>query len=313
MLDAQAIVRGISFDTGIMSSHLLAIIRTAPIRYKEFTIPKKSGGVRDVAQPAREVKAIQRWLIKSLTPLLPVHEATTAYRSNSSIRHNANQHIRSNFFLKIDFVDFFPSILCDDIVRHLECKCGDSFDESARRLIAHCLCWAPKRLPPLRLCIGAPSSPLVSNSILYDFDLAISKCAIERGVVYTRYADDLTFSCPDRGRLDEMLELVKSQLSELDYPKIRINPAKTVFASRKGRRVVTGIVLTPDRKLSVGRDRKKLIRAMYFRLMNNLLDEDSQERLAGMLAFVDNIEPGYSSRLARSYQSSIERRGRQGA
>ncbi len=93
MLRANDLLLQMSSDFGMLTGHLQSIVRTAPIRYKVFYIPKRSGGLREVAQPAREVKAIQRWLIKRLELLLPLHAAATAYRSGASIRNNALQHV----------------------------------------------------------------------------------------------------------------------------------------------------------------------------------------------------------------------------
>ncbi|MHC9143369.1 retron St85 family RNA-directed DNA polymerase [Pseudomonas aeruginosa] len=306
MLNAQDVIKEMSIDIGILPGHLREIIRTAPLRYKTFKIPKKNGGERDVAQPAREVKKIQRWIIKKLTPLLPIHDAVTAYRAGFSIKDNAAAHAGNNFLLKVDFKDFFPSIIRDDIERHLGKYCGKCYDSTAISLLSYCLCWAPKRMPPLRLCIGAPSSPLISNSILFDFDLAISSAAQDLGVTYTRYADDISFSTARRGDLDKMLERIKSIICSVDYPALKINPSKTVFASRKGNRIVTGLILTPDRKVSVGRERKKIARAMYHRFRCGLLSQKEQEQLAGLLAFVESIEPGFRERLKISYNSKSQ-------
>lgn len=305
MLNAQDIIKEMSIDNGILPGHLREIIKTAPLRYKVFKIPKKNGGTREVAQPAREVKKIQRWIIKKLTPLLPIHEAVTAYKAGSSIKENAAAHAGNNFLLKVDFKDFFPSIVKDDITRHLDKYCGEHYDSTAVALMSYCLCWAPKRTPPLRLCIGAPSSPLISNSILFDFDLAISKAAQECGIKYTRYADDISLSTMRRDDLDKMLDLIYSVVSSIDYPTLKINLSKTVFASRKGKKIVTGLVLTPDRKVSVGRDRKKLVRAMYHRFRCGVLPQKEQERLVGLIAFVESIEPGFRERLERSYDSKL--------
>jgi RNA-directed DNA polymerase len=303
MLNAQELVKQMSIDIGILPGHLREIIRTAPLRYKVFTIPKKNGGEREVAQPAREVKKIQRWIVQQLTPLLPIHEVTTAYRPNSSIKKNAQPHAENNFLLKLDFKNFFPSILRSDITRHLEIYCAEHYDVSAITLIAHCLCWAPKRTPPLRLCIGAPSSPLISNSILYRFDSIVFDATQKAGIKYTRYADDISISSSKRGELDKILMLIEATLQNMDYPSITINAPKTVFASRKGSRFITGIMLTPEKKLSVGRHRKKLIRAMYHRFRSGLLTEKEQARLTGLLAFVENIEPGFKARLKNSFES----------
>jgi len=131
----------------------------------------------------------------------------------------------------------------------------------------------------------------------------ISKAAQECGINYTRYADDISLSSMRRGELDKMLGLINSVVSSIDYPTLKINSSKTVFASRKGKKVVTGLVLTPDRKVSVGRDRKKLVRAMYHRFRCGVLTQKEQERLVGLIAFIESVEPGFRERLERSYDS----------
>lgn len=301
MLRANDLIEEMSGDLGILPAHLTQIIRTAPLRYKVFKIAKKKAGeFREVAQPAREVKAIQYWMIIRFGDHLPVHSAATAYSEGSSIKENARRHVASNYILKMDFRNFFPSILASDIERHLESTLHDDIDGSARSLISRVCCWAPMRTPPLRLCIGAPTSPLLSNSIMYQFDSLISQLAIVDGVEYTRYADDLTFSTKYARTLYRYKDHVARVLHELEYPRLDINSEKTVFASRASHRKVTGVVLTPTRELSLGRVRKRVIRAMFHRNLLGMLSDDEQKRLAGLLAFADSIEPGFSDRLSKA-------------
>lgn len=300
MLSQTTILQRMASDLAMLPSHLGKIIRTAPLRYKLFEIPKKSGGMREVAQPAREVKAIQRWVVREIGPRLPIHKSATAYRDGSSIRKNAEAHVSSRYMLKLDFTNFFPSILRSDLDSHLECHCSDFLDPAARQLVAHVCCWARHREPPLRLCIGAPSSPLLSNSLMFEFDSRLAALAEAEGVVYTRYADDITLSSRDRGRIDRYGEIVKELLGELHYPRLTLNETKTVRASRAGKRVVTGLVLTPEGKVSIGRDRKRLIRAMYHRSLTQELSEKEAQELSGLLAFADSIEPGFFQRLKHS-------------
>ncbi len=300
MLRASDLLTQMSSDFGMLPGHLQSIVRTAPIRYKVFYIPKRSGGLREVAQPAREVKAIQRWLMKRLEPMLPLHDAATAYRSEASIKKNALRHVESDYLLKMDFRNFFPSILMTDIVQHLEKHCGQQYDSSAVRLIAYVCTWAPKRQGPLRLCIGAPSSPLLSNSLMFDFDAQLMLAAEQDGVTYTRYADDLAFSSRTSGILANYPDLVANIAKGLDYPQLILNARKTVFASRAGRRVVTGVTLTADRRLSIGRERKREIRSMYHRSVLGRLSPDEQKELAGLIAFANDIEPGFSAWLSKS-------------
>nr|WP_256228305.1 retron St85 family RNA-directed DNA polymerase [Variovorax sp. YR750] len=287
-----------SSDFGMLPNHLQSIVRTAPIRYKVFYIPKRSGGLREVAQPAREVKAIQRWLMAHFGPLLPLHEAATAYRPGASIKNNALRHVDSDYLLKMDFRNFFPSILMTDIIRHLKIHCGQQYDASAIKLIAYVCTWAPGRQGPLRLCIGAPSSPLLSNSVMFDFDTQLSSVAAADGVRYTRYADDLALSVCRSGALKNYPSLVSKIVADLKYPQLKLNEGKTVFASRAGRRVVTGVTLTADHQLSIGRTRKREIRAMYHRMVLGKLSAEEQRELAGLIAFADDIEPGFAAWLS---------------
>ncbi len=300
VLSQSDLLHRMSRDLAMLPSHLAKIIQTAPLRYKLFEIPKKSGGMREVAQPAREVKAIQRWIIQQIGPKLPIHACATAYREGTSILQNAEAHAASRFMLKLDFTSFFPSILRSDLQLHLDRHCAEDLDLNARKLIVHVCCWARRRQPPLRLCIGAPSSPLLSNSVMFEFDSKLAELCERDGVVYTRYADDLTLSSRERGKIDRYEEVVKSIVSELQYPKLTLNDRKTVRASRAGKRVVTGLVLTPDGEISIGRERKRLIRAMYHRSLTHELSEKEAQELSGLLSFADSIEPGFSANLKRA-------------
>jgi len=89
---------------------VIRISRSAPHRYKVYDIPKRSGaGVRIIAQPSRELKAIQRSLIENVLCQLPIHDSSTAYSKGCSILNNAGQHVHNSYLLKMDFSDFFPS------------------------------------------------------------------------------------------------------------------------------------------------------------------------------------------------------------
>jgi hypothetical protein len=58
---------------------LMRIIDTAPARYKEYSIPKRNGGTRIIAQPSREVKALQRYIMRTKLIEFPIHDAATGY------------------------------------------------------------------------------------------------------------------------------------------------------------------------------------------------------------------------------------------
>jgi RNA-directed DNA polymerase len=74
---------------------LSRIIGTAPIRYKHYTIPKRRGGVRTIAQPSPEVKVIQRYLLDTKLATFPIHDAATGYVKGKNILQNAMPHQHS--------------------------------------------------------------------------------------------------------------------------------------------------------------------------------------------------------------------------
>lgn len=301
-MDETLLIRRMSADTGLLPSQVAKIVQTAPLRYKVFTIPKRQGGFRVVAQPAKEVKALQYWIIEFLRPRLPMHAAASAYNEGCSITANARVHQGANFLLKLDFEEFFPSIHASDIKQHLRTFLGNEFSSIDLDVIARVLCWVSDRRPPLKLCIGAPSSPFISNSIMCHFDEKVSTWCQARGIAFTRYADDLAFSSRRPGALKDVRPFVDAVLHDLVYPRLRVNEGKTVNASRKVRMSVTGLNITPERMLSIGRFRKRQIRAMYHRSRLGLLDEQQTLVFKGHLAFAEDVEPGFTSRLIASYE-----------
>ena len=114
------------------------------------------------------------------------------------------------------------------------------------------------------LTIGAPSSPFLSNAVLYDFDCHIDRLCTDSRVTYTRYADDLFLSTNVPNTLDNILLNIRGNLRERISPCLTINEEKTVFTSKKRKRVVTGLVLTTKEKLSIGRDKKRSIRTLVY-------------------------------------------------
>ncbi|MGH6734581.1 MAG: retron St85 family RNA-directed DNA polymerase [Methyloceanibacter sp.] len=297
------LLRMLSSETGLSHEDLQRIIRTAPSRYKVFTIKKRAGGTREIAQPARELKVLQRVLIAKILDRLPIHEAATAYRRHRSIRDNASPHSGHGPILKMDFKDFFPSIRSEDWKFYCEKHEVLTSEDAAISSLILFRRARGERL--LKLSIGAPSSPSLSNVLMYEFDEIVTKEAVRRGIAYTRYADDLTFSGQRIGMLRDMIHVVEKATHALTHPKLRVNDQKTTFVTTKFRRTVTGVILTNDGLLSLGRDRKRKLSAQVHRASLNQLSPEQLQILAGYLAFANVIEPTFLDRLARRYGADV--------
>lgn len=298
------IVEALAIETGMDVSLVERIMRSAPVRYKTYRIPKRTKGYREISQPAIEVKALQRGLIEILLRNLPMHEAATAYRVGMSIKDNALRHAGDGPILKMDFKDFFPSIRSRDWLAYCK-QTGALTDPLDIYLTSMLLFQRPKDSSVLRLAVGAPSSPFLSNALMFEFDKAIAHAVAKDHVVYTRYADDLTFSARRTGYLVNVEKHVRDTLRALEYPKLTVNEDKTTRVTRKYGRKVTGLTLTNDGKVSIGNKRKRLIHAAVHHASLGKLSNASLCELKGMLGFANSAEPSFIVVLKAKYGADL--------
>lgn len=301
------IVEALAVETGMDVALVARIMRSAPVRYKTYRIPKRTTGFREISQPAVEVKALQRGLIEILLRNLPMHHAATAYRVGMSIKDNAMRHAGNGPILKMDFKDFFPSIKPRDWSAY--CKQNGVLSDSVDiHLTSLLLFQRPKGSSVLRLAIGAPSSPFLSNALMFDFDQAIAEAVAKDHVIYTRYADDLTFSAPRTGHLVNVEKIVRATLRALQYPRLAVNDDKTTRVTRKYGRKITGLTLTNDGKVSIGHERKRLIRAAVHHAALGKLSPASLGELKGLLGFANSAEPQFINTLRQRYGAELIQR-----
>lgn len=291
-------------ETGISRRDVHRIIASAPKRYKSFTIPKRDGRERLIAQPAFELKVIQRVLTSFLSSL-PVHDAAYAYVKGRSIRQNALKHVKSEYLMKLDFSDFFPSIRPVDLERVLH-KNANAISVNDFQLVYQACFWGKGGYNPSCLSIGAPSSPLISNIVMFDIDREATHIADQLGLIYTRYADDITVST--RGGQASLLTFEQRlrKLIAAGPLALTFNEGKRGIYGRGERRMVTGLVITPDGLVSIGRERKRLIRAAVNQLRKNPNDRLLM-RCKGYLAFVISAEPRFLHSMIRSYGATFIR------
>jgi retron-type reverse transcriptase len=136
---------------------------------------------------------------------------------------------------------------------------------------------------------------------MYYFDEEIKLICNDKGIKYTRYADDLTFSTNVKNVLFEMPDIVAFVLENETQGQIKINNSKTVFSSKAHNRHITGVTLTNDGKLSIGRERKRLISSMIHKFLYELLDQDDILRLQGFISYANFIEDNFYQRMCRKY------------
>ena len=286
------ILERISRDTGMSEVKIASIIGSASHLYKTYQIEKRRGGMRTIHHPTRRLKLIQRWIARNVLNQVEVSDAAKAYVSGTSISDNARPHTGARYILKVDFRDFFPSIKVADLQLRIGELGLSAFD-------VDCISRACFRFG--KLTIGAPSSPMISNIVMRETDALLIKGAASRKCYFTRYADDLTFSANCRDVLFEMVEEVRAIVGETESPKLTLHPEKTSIVSSGNRQVVTGLVLTTDGKLSLGRERKRQLRAMAHQRFLGKLSAEECAKLEGWLAYAESVEQEFVRKIRKKF------------
>lgn len=291
---------------------LFLFLHDAPRKYKVYEIPKRTSGTRTIAQPIPKLKDYQRFIVSILDEHLPIHECCMAYVRGRDIKKNAQIHAKNSFFLKMDFMDFFNSIT--PILFWKACEKQEiEFDWLDKDLLEKILFWKPSKYSKkLVLSIGAPSSPFVSNFLMYAFDLELNKFCQRNGIIYTRYADDLTFSTNTSNSLFCIPDFVRQILAQLYDQKIKINQFKTVFSSKKHNRHVTGLTINNNGNISIGRAKKRYIKHLVHSFIIENITVEDLNYLQGYLGFIQYVEPKFLSSLEQKYTKSVIQKIRSG-
>jgi len=293
---------------GLGRAEITHVIATAPARYRVYPIDKRNGGQRLIAQPSRELKAIQRYILEEKLSAFPVHQNAMAYEKGRNIYDNALVHRNANTVLKLDFKDFFPSIKVKDWETFVLSTSTPNFIiKTEIQLYSKILFWGQQRRSTIPRClsIGAPTSPLVSNILMYNFDIALSQMARDLGLSYTRYADDITISGDLTESLTKLEASARQLVRRMKSPKLEFNDEKRGLYTKGQRRMVTGLILTPTQAVSIGRERKRKISSMLHRLSLNQLDVEQKGHLKGWLGFCAANEPEFIGRLRQKYGNGV--------
>ncbi|MGJ9420765.1 retron St85 family RNA-directed DNA polymerase [Massilia sp. CMS3.1] len=301
----SVLLKQLNAATGLHPYILERLFYRSPYTYKVYPIPKRTGGFRTIAQPARETKLVQNWLLDNVYSKLPIHPCATAYRSGASIKNNASIHKESNYLVKLDFRNFFPSIKRVDLIHLLSAHLSEKYEENDIARIATISSFQPKDLSPLCLSIGAPSSPLLANAVMFEFDNLVEEWCRENSIDYSRYADDLAFSTNAKGMSPKIEGFVKESLLKISYPRLELNANKTTFLSKKHRRRVTGLILNNEGNVSLGRSRKREISSLINSFSHKSLSEEESSRLQGLLAFARDVEPLFVLSMNKKYGNDV--------
>ena len=290
-------------------------VATTVDHYTRFEIPKRSGGRRLISSPKPKMRIAQSWIAKNILDLLVPSQYAMAFRPGVSIVDNASPHLNSAIVVKLDLKDFFPSIGFTRIRGYFEYI---GFNPGIATILALISTDSPRvkltldgaskfiAMGERGLPQGACTSPALANLITTPLDgrLAGLSRALDSIWTYTRYADDLTFSCRDENAdVGRLLKAIERIVGDEGF---RINEAKTAVMRSPSRQVVTGLLVGDEIRLS-RRDLRRL-RAFLHRCEKDgmaavslAIGKDALSVARGYLAYVMMIMPDHAAELKQKH------------
>jgi retron-type reverse transcriptase len=288
------------------------------IHYVRFTVPKKSGGVRELAAPHKSLAAAQRWIFQSILQGLPTHAAAHGFVRGRSICTNAMPHVGRHTLVNADLKDFFPTITYPRVCGAFEAL-GYSpavstilallCTESPRRVVEYAgrtfyVAAGPRALPQ-----GACTSPALSNLIARRLDSRLAGIAAKLGWQYTRYADDLSFSADADVAPDKKIGYLLARIRHIAQDEgFHVNERKTRVLRRSAAMSVTGVVV--NERPGVCRRQRRRLRAILHNASRSSLAEQNRSnepqfaaKIRGQIAFVQMVNAEQGRKLAEAYDA----------
>jgi len=243
--------------------------------YKVYDVPKKSGKKRRIAQPNRELKAVQAWILRNILDKLSSSVHCKGFENGTSILDNAIPHVNSNYVLTVDLEDFFQSVKASSVYTIFR---SIGYSKNISSILTN-LCTFEGGLPQ-----GAPTSPKLANLACAKLDYRVHGYAGQKGIVYTRYADDITLSAQTAKKIYKAKQFIGTIISNEGFA---INRAKTRISGTQSQKKITGLILS-ENHVGIGRDKYREIRSKIHHLFVNRNDEYSHTN--GLLSFVYSVD-----------------------
>ena len=302
--------------------------------YRIFTIRKRPlAGTRQrfrvICVPERSLLIIQRWINSNILSKSKAHPSSTAFAPTCSIKKAAQRHCCARWLLKVDVTSFFESISEIQVYHvfhslgyqplvafELARLCTRVGSLTPRRKRAQ---WRSTRadagLPVYRnsrlghLPQGAPSSPMLANLAMLKFDAQMTELANQSGLVYSRYADDITLST-DRKDFSrgEALLVLKQVYGLMGRSGLSPNTAKTKIIPPGARKIILGLLVDGSMP-KLPREFKNNLRQHLYYLLDPRIGPRGHARargfaaveglknyVGGLIAFAYDVEPEFGRR-----------------
>ena len=229
---------------------LCYLLKTEPLKllamgenpsYHCYEIRKSGGGYRTIEDPESKLKFVLKRLQKYLQCVYYFLRTEAAYgflicsdkeMIPRNIFSNARKHIGAQYLVKTDLKDFFHQINKDDIKRIFS-KAPFNWDSDASGFLSKITTYNG------RLPMGSPTSPILSNFQTIKLDHSLSRFASGKELIFTRFADDLSFS--SKGKIS--INLLRNIKENIGAQGFKLNKEKTRLLGPDDEKIITGLAI----------------------------------------------------------------------
>lgn len=206
--------------------------------------------------PSKDLKYIQKWILINILSKYKLSDSCKGFRKGISIYDNAKPHESAHTILKIDLLKFYDTItdkriygvfksmgyaknLSYSLAKICTFPHGKIFWEKLIDKEKEFFSNFIENNPPI-LPQGAPTSPMLANIIAKHMDFRFENLGLKLNFNYSRYADDLTFSIKEDGKLPS-IKYIKRIIEEEGF---FINDEKISLMKKGTKQYVTGLTTT---------------------------------------------------------------------
>jgi RNA-directed DNA polymerase len=310
--------------TGASYPYLRQIVERLRDPYVDIVRQKRSGAMRSISSPEPTLMEVQRWILSNLVSRVQLHPSSYAYQPGRSIVGCAQQHVGARWLIKLDLHNFFEEIAeprIYGIFRELAyapllsleltrvcTRLRARRDEGYRAFetyttIPSYITSAPGFLPQ-----GAPTSGALANAVARTLDGKLSELAANRGLIYTRYSDDLVFSSLDAFDRRYASRLISHIRHIVEDQKFRLHVKKTRVIPPGARHIVLGLLVDDDRVRLLPEYKRRIEVHVRGVRRFGLSAHAAHRQFDSMFALIDHVDGSLA--FAASVDSEFARRMR---
>lgn len=309
------------------------------LNYSMFRIHKRSGGYRFIHAVNGRLLHIQKFINQEILQKIQPHHCSFAFSRCGGIKKCADMHLGCDWLIKFDLRDFFTTITEKDVYKVFH-KLGYtrllSFElarlcttlrlpEEQKKYLRENRVFVDynnltafpysSRVKMGVLPQGAPTSPMLSNLVAYELDKALESYAVQSGFVYTRYADDLTFSAVALPEDTSVPQIIHDVYAIIRKHHFTPNTEKTSIKGPGSRRMVLGLLVDGEISRVSKQMRHRVERNLYAIGKYGLAEVAKHEgfesaygfcnHMNGLLAYIQDVDLKLKKKYEADYVNAM--------